>query len=263
MVKVYRTTTAHDKLQPWWDPQTLYMTEFCNNNKQLPLRITVFNYKNHGEHSEYGHVETTTRGIEMQAGESFTLLNQKGQKTGQLTFNQFEMDMRPSLLEYLKHGWQMDVSIAVDFTLSNLEIRDPRSLHRQNIDGQMNSYEKAIFEVCNVMSKYAIEGCFNVYGFGGIPHYVKSHTNDKVVSRLWNLNGKDDPRCKGTMEVLAAYQKGIMNTTLAGPSYFGTLLNRVKTSIMNSLYQNGLDANRVYHVVIIITDGECHDMQET
>ena len=27
--------------------------------------------------------------------------------------------------------------------------------------------------------------------------------------------------------------------------------------------QTGLDANRIYHVVIIITDGNCHDMEET
>ena len=73
----------------------------------------------------------------------------------------------------------------------------------------MNSYEKAIFEVCNVMGKYARqknriqetddgeghtpqEGSFNVYGFGGIPHYIGA-TNK--VSRLWNLNGTDDPSC--------------------------------------------------------------------
>jgi len=30
------------------------------------------------------------------------------------------MDMRPSLLEFLSNGWQMNVSIAVDYTLSNL-----------------------------------------------------------------------------------------------------------------------------------------------
>lgn len=54
-----------------------------------------------------------------------------------------------------------------------------------------------------------------------------------------------------------------MNTTLAGPSYFGKLLNLVKNKITSSLQEVGLDGNRVYHVVIIITDGECHDMQET
>ncbi len=75
------------------------------------------------------------------------------------------------------------------------------------------------------MCKYAIDGAFNVYGFGGIPHYMGA-TNK--VSRLWNLNGEDDPKCYGTMEVLKAYQKGILGTTLAGPSYFGQLLNHVR-----------------------------------
>ena len=44
MVKVYKTTTAHDNLHPWWEPTTLFMTDFCNNNKQLPLRISVMHY---------------------------------------------------------------------------------------------------------------------------------------------------------------------------------------------------------------------------
>ena len=70
----------------------------------------------------------------------------------------------------------------------------------------MNPYEKAIFEVCNVMVKYAKDGAFNVYGFGGIPHYLHNSTGKTTkVSRLWNLNGEADPRCQGTMEVLKAY----------------------------------------------------------
>lgn len=32
---------------------------------------------------------------------------------------------------------------------------------------------------------------------------------------------------------------------------------------MESLKKVGVDGNRIYHVVIIITDGECHDMDET
>ena len=32
------------------------------------------------------------------------------------------MDMRPSLIGYLREGWSINVSLAIDFTLSNLEI---------------------------------------------------------------------------------------------------------------------------------------------
>ncbi len=148
------------------------MTEFCNNNKILPLRFSVFNYRNSGAPKLYGSVDTTTRDIEMLAGGNMELLDSKGKVKGTICFNQFQMDMRPSLLDYLSHGWQMQVTIAIDFTLSNLEITDQKSLHRQMLNGDMNQYEKAVFEVCNVMCKYAKDGAFNVYGFGGIPHYM-------------------------------------------------------------------------------------------
>ena len=153
----------------------------------------------------------------------------------------------------------MQVSIGIDFTLSNLEINDYRSLHRQNKNGEMNQYEKAIFEVCNVMTKYTRNGDFNVYGFGGIPRYFGMEN----VSRLWNLNGKDDPSCRGTMEVLKAYTKGILGTELAGPSYFANLLNKIKTQIIDGLEETGLEDNRLYHLVIIVTDGNIHDMPDT
>jgi hypothetical protein len=121
----------------------------------------------------------------------------------------------------------------------------------------MNQYEKAIFEVCNVMSTYSKDGRFNVYGFGGIPHYIGMEN----VSRLWNLNGTEDPSCEGTMEVLEAYQKAINGSELAGPSYFANLLNKIKSQIIESLEETTLQGNRLYHLVIIVTDGNIHDMK--
>jgi hypothetical protein len=178
------------------------MTEFCNNSKFLPIRLSVFSYQNSGDHPCYGKVITSTREIEMLPEDGkLWLLNDKGKKAGYLQFNQLKMDMRPSLVEYLGQGWKLEVSIALDFTLSNLEISDYRSLHKINQNGDMNQYEKAIFEVCNVMTPYARNGQFKAYGFGGIPIYMGQ---DKV-SRLWNINGTEDPNCFGTLGVLQAY----------------------------------------------------------
>jgi hypothetical protein len=80
--------------------------------------------------------------------------------------------MRPNLVDYLRQGWKLDISIAIDFSLSNLEISDHKSLHRIHGEGEMNQYEKAIFEVCNVMMPYTNNGQFKTYGFGGIPVYM-------------------------------------------------------------------------------------------
>ena len=84
----------------------------------------MYNYSNSGAEEMYGAVEVSTRQIEMLGPGQLELRNARGKVTGTITFNQFQMDMRPSLLEYLGHGWQMNVTIAVDFTLSNMEIKD-------------------------------------------------------------------------------------------------------------------------------------------
>ena len=152
----------------------------------------------------------------------------------------------------------MDVSIAIDFTLSNMEITDYRSLHRMN-KGEMNQYEKAIFEVCNVMMPYAQDGMFKAYGFGGIPIYTGS---DKV-SRIWNLNGLKDAKVRQTEGVLLSYQKAIHGTKLAGPSYFAGLLNKIRSEIHENITAKGLEQNRTYSLLIIMTDGYCHDMSIT
>ena len=97
------------------------MTELCNNNKLLPVRFSVYSYVNSGQHPLYGYIDTTIREIEM-SDKQLTLKDEKGREAGYLKFNQFFMDMRPSLVEYLKQGWNVAVSVGIDFTLSNLEI---------------------------------------------------------------------------------------------------------------------------------------------
>ena len=111
------------------------MTDFCNNNKFLPLRLSVYSYVNTGDHPFYGSVCCTTRDIEMLPDKKLDIIDKKGEKAGTLSINQFTMDMRPSLVEYLKEGWKINVSLAIDFSLSNFEITDYRSLHRVDEEG--------------------------------------------------------------------------------------------------------------------------------
>jgi Copine len=134
------------------------MAEFCNNNKYLPLRISVFSYTNSGDHPKYGSVICNLKDIEMLGKSEMPIRNTRGKKTGSIRFETLKMDMRPSLVEYLRQGWKIDVNVCVDFSLSNLEINDYRSLHKVNSNGDMNVYEKALFEVCNVMMPYARNG---------------------------------------------------------------------------------------------------------
>ena len=60
------------------------------------------------------------------------IIDKKGKTTSRITFNVFKMEMRPSLIEFLEQDWKVNVSLAIDFTLSNLEIQDQRSLSTFN-----------------------------------------------------------------------------------------------------------------------------------
>ena len=88
MVRVYKTANAYDDINPWWEPTTLFMTELCNNNKNLPMRISCFNYTNSGAHKEYGSAIVTTRDIEMMGDKKILRLeNKKGSLAGYIQFN--------------------------------------------------------------------------------------------------------------------------------------------------------------------------------
>lgn len=116
--------------------------------------MTVASYTNSGDDPLYGSIITTMKEVEMlpEKNMRLQLKDKKGKDAGSIQFNTFDMDMFPSFYQYLDEGWEMQVSIAIDFTLSNREITDSRSLHRLSHNGDMNHYERVIFEVCNVLT---------------------------------------------------------------------------------------------------------------
>jgi len=87
MVKVYKTTYKFSNTDPWWDAEQISMPEFCNCNKYLPIRLSVYSYINAGDHPLYGSVTTTTRDIEMLPDGCLELQDNKGQVNGYIKFN--------------------------------------------------------------------------------------------------------------------------------------------------------------------------------
>ena len=173
-VRVKKTITIFDQCKNLnFDSLEFKLTDFCNNNKVLPIRISVHCYSNAGEHELYGRVITSVREIEM-GKHKLEIISKRKKSMGFLYVDQFKVDMKPSLLNYMKNGWMLNCSIAIDFTLSNGPISHLHSKHRQDLKrkGDMNQYEKAIYEVGSVLQKFAFMGKFTMYGFGGIPRYL-------------------------------------------------------------------------------------------
>jgi len=169
---------------------------------------------------------------------------------GTLSFDQVALIERPSFVEYLRSGWFINMSTAIDFTASNGEPSVPGSLHVQYPDGRLNDYESAIQTVGSILEPYAFERKFALFGFGGIPRFAGGTT----ISHCFNLTGTADPIVQGFGTMFELYKRALQGTSLSGPTYFSHVLQVVLDYMkMNMQLQ-------MYHILLILTDGAIHDM---
>ena len=138
----------------------------CLGNKRMPIRFSFYNFINNDKSIAYGHHETYIDEITGNLAKPNDLLNNKGTETGTIAFPDFKVTDKPSFVEYLKDGWFLNLSVAIDFTASNkdLHLISDDKTHR-------NDYEAAIYEVGKVLEPYTYKQKFAGFGFGGIPRY--------------------------------------------------------------------------------------------
>ena len=75
---------------------------------------------------------------------------------------------RPEFVDYLSGGCQISLAVAIDFTASNGDPREPDTPHyfHPPASKEWNDYEKAIFAVGSILAKYDSDQKFPVWGFG-------------------------------------------------------------------------------------------------
>ena len=153
-----------------------------------------------------------------------------------------------SFVDYLKAGVQIGLSIAIDFTGSNGNPTDPRSLHF--IAGQEpNQYERAIYACGNIMAYYDYDQLFPCYGFGA--------KINNIPTPLFNLNFQQDPNVHLIPNVIEEYHKALNVVKLWGPTHFGPILK-----ITNDMIRRENDKLK-YNVLMILTDGMIDDVDNT
>jgi Copine len=103
------------------------------------------------------------------------------------------------------------------------------------------------------LEPYAFNRKFAAFGFGGIPRFV----GGTKVSDCFNLTGQPDPTVDGLGNLFNAYKNALLGTSLSGPTHFSGIL-RVLLDYMKANLQN-----QMYHILLILTDGEIHDMPQT
>ena len=125
-----------------------------------------------------GCFETSLFEIFNESKNSFTLNYKPGKSGGTIVLEEKKMDFRPTFMDYLRNGEQINLVIGIDFTAQNGDISFADSLHQQKTDGTLNAYETAMKHCAQILLNYDSDKKVAIYGFGGIPHFHNYNRND-------------------------------------------------------------------------------------
>lgn len=259
-VVVHRSEVIKSNLNPKFKPIKLTVRNLCNNKKERPLKIEVFDWNSSGKSDFIGSFQTDLNAFSAGAIEhkEFALINgkkagKKGYKnSGIIKVKGFQIIKEVSFLDYIHGGTAMNFSVAIDFTASNGNPMDHRSLHYMQPGCIDNQYTTAIRSVGSIIEDYDADKLFPALGFGAKvpPHFQVSH------EFFLNLR-PDSPYCAGVDGLLAAYTQAIQTVQLYGPTNFTPVIQHVTK--FAQAYQDGSQ----YFVLLIITDGIITDMEST
>ncbi|XP_025107723.1 copine-8-like [Pomacea canaliculata] len=256
---VQKTEVIKNNLNPTWRPVTISVQTLCNGDYNRSIQIECYDWDSDGSHDFIGAFSTTLNELSRGAVEAniFPVINPKKQAkkknykdSGQIQVLRCTIQQHQSFLDYIKGGLQMQFMVAIDFTASNGNPTHPSSLHYIHPQ-QPNQYVAAIKAIGEIIQDYNSKKMFPVLGFGAkLPDGQVSH--DFAV----NFNPQN-PCVQGVDGILQAYQAALSRIQLHSPTNFSPVINLL------SRYASEARDGSTYFTLLIITDGEITDMQQT
>ena len=96
----------------------------------------------------------------------------------------FAVVTRPSFIDYLKGGLELNMIVAIDFTGSNGTPSSPNSLHYMN-PSSLNQYQNAIMAISGILMNYDTDKRIPCFGFGAQMNFPQL----KGLSHCFPLSG--------------------------------------------------------------------------
>lgn len=122
-------------------------TDLCKDDIENEIKLEFFRYNSNGSHKILGTCRTITLGNLKERNSDYVI-----EKGGSLKLSGIIVERVHSFLEYVMNGCSIDLNIAIDFTLSNGNPREPSSLHY--FDPNRNQYLQAIRNVGEILQYY-------------------------------------------------------------------------------------------------------------
>jgi hypothetical protein len=229
-----------------FDKFTINYLRLCEGEKKSLIKISVYS-DNIGDRADllYGSTTITVESLLASVGKEQMLVGANNMIMGKLRFDECQKIEKPNFIEYLQKGWKVNMTVAIDFTASNGD------RHDINPD-KPNEYEVAIQQVGKILENYSYKKKFSGYGFGGIPVGMKK---DSPMVHCFPLGTPCE--VTGLQNMLSMYRTAAASVEPFGPTFFTPVLMMTKKSIEAS------KDKPIYHVLIILTDGNIHDVRST
>ena len=131
---------------------------------------------------------------------------------------------KPTFIDYIRGGLQLNLSVAIDFTASNGTPTANTSLHYMN-PHQPNQYQKAIMVVGTILLNYDYDKMIPAFGFGAKTHFPQ--VNGNSTNHCFPLSGRMDIlQAAGLDGLMSMYANALTNVSLSGPTYFGPIIDQ-------------------------------------
>ncbi len=230
-----------------WNPVKIGAAALMRDQPTWPLRLEILECVASGDHRIVENRALTYNDL---VDSNFVTSG----SYGKVRIKSVEMIRRVSFTEYLMAGTNIMMSLAVDFTASNRSCNNPDSLHC--MDMSRNQYIQAIHSVGGILQMYDSDKNIPVYGFGGQIHSISPETY-----HFFALNGNIfSPEVYTIEQVQKLYMQNLTKIMFSGPTNFAPTINNMG-EMARFYVSNGMLYN--YIVLLIITDGEITDMDDT
>ena len=259
--KVFRSETIMKTLNPSWDKFQIRVWDLCGGDMTQEIKVECYDWDRFSSDDLIGEATfTLEKVLSPDAINSFDLIHPKYKATkknyknsGKLVFESVKLVEVYSFIEYLRGGLEINLMVAIDFTASNGDPKSKSSLHYIHEDDKDNAYMKAIRSVGSILAAYDKDQMVPVYGYGAI-------LPNGYVSHCFPLNGNEsNPEVYGVQGILDVYQQTLLKVALCGPTNFASVIKNVSDIARNEMERNPYK----YYVLLILTDGEICDMEET
>mmetsp|Transcript_3460 Transcript_3460/g.5331 ORF Transcript_3460/g.5331 Transcript_3460/m.5331 type:complete len:513 (+) Transcript_3460:86-1624(+) len=228
----------------WWSRRLFLLLFWSNDDNEGQYHVNIDN--DHHPQSKARRHHNTKKYYE----------NKKNKTTTTTTTT------RPTFLDYLSGGLELQLSVAIDFTGSNGDPRQPGTLHYiDRYRRQLNDYEKALTAVGSIVAKYDHDQQFPVMGFGA--------KYNGQIQHCFQLGGHNK-EVHGVQGMLEAYRSTFATgLTMSGPTVFSQVIDVAASQARRDQQQQQQQQlqqqqqQQRYHILLILTDGAVSDVMRT